>query len=133
MAIVVSAKQEIRIGGSECVQGNAPEGCYSAVFEDDVETGYFYALDHSVEGQPIQDAVHIYNVANVSDKNLPSEIKIAWSVDNTKTVLLINNYPHAVFDSSAKRGFCRTGFPAPDPRSGWSGHEWSEESLDLFA
>ena len=133
MGIVVTAKQTIRIGEPMHVQGDAPEGSHSAVFEDDGDTGYFYALDYGSDGQPIQNALHIYNVANISDKHLPSEIKVGWSVDNEKVVLLINDYPHAVFDFSSKRGYCRTGFPAPARDSGWIGHEWSDESLELFA
>jgi len=133
MGIVVTAKQSIRVGEPGHVQGNAPDGSYSAVFEDDGDTGYFYALDYRSGGQPIQNALHIYNVASVTDKHLPSEIKIGWSVDSAKVVLLINGYPHGVFDFSSKRGYCRTGFPAPAHDSGWTGHEWSEASLELFA
>ncbi|HET8637775.1 MAG TPA: DUF2251 domain-containing protein, partial [Acidobacteriaceae bacterium] len=70
---------------------------------------------------------------SVTDKHLPSEIKIGWSVDSQKVVLLINGYPHAVFDFSAKHGYCRTGFPPPAHDSGWTGHGWSEDSLELFA
>ena len=133
MAIVVTAKQTIHVGNPDSVQGNAPEGSYSAVFEDDGDTGYFYALDFGLGGQPIQNALHIYNAASVTDKHLPSEIKIGWSVDSQKVVLLINGYPHAVFDFSAKYGYCRTGFPSPAHGSDWTGHKWSEDSLELFA
>ncbi|MDO5624815.1 MAG: DUF2251 domain-containing protein [Pseudomonadota bacterium] len=133
MAIFVTAKQNIRIGNSKHVEGKAPEGNYSAVFEDDGNTGYFYALDYSRENQPIQNALHIYDVASITDKHLPSEIKIGWSMDSNKVVLLINEYPHAVFDFFSKRGYCRNEFPPPTKNSGWSGHEWSDESIELFA
>ncbi len=133
MTIVVTAKQSIRIGEPGYIQSDAPAGSYSAVFEDDGDTGYFYALDYGPGGQPIQNAVHVYKVANVSDRHLPSEIKIGWSVDSEKVVLLINDYPHAVFDFCSKRGYCRTGFPPPACDSGWTGHEWSDDSIDLFA
>lgn len=133
MGIIVTAKQTIRVGNSSHVQGNAPEGSYSAVFEDDGDTGYFYALDYGPGGQPIQNALHIYNVASISDKNPPSEVKIGWSVDSEKVVLLINGYPHAVFDFASKRGYCRTGFPAPALNSGWIGHGWTDDALELFA
>jgi hypothetical protein len=132
MPIAITAARSIRVGEPEHVQGNAPEGRYSAVFEDDGETGYFYALDFGGGGQPIQNAVHIYNVADVSDKHRPSTIEIGWSPDSAKVVLLINDYPHAVFDFASKRGFCRTGFPSPAQGSGWLGHEWSDDSLELF-
>jgi len=132
MPIVITAARNIWVGEPGHVQGNAPEGRYSAVFEDDGETGYFYALDLGAAEQPIQNAVQIYNVARVSDKHLPSEVKIGWSQDNAKVALLINDYPHAVFDFASKRGFCRSGFPPPAHSSGWSGHVWSDDSLELF-
>ena len=105
----------------------------SAVFEDDGETGYFYAVDRSVREQPIQDALHIYNVASVTDKVRPSTVKIGWADDGLKAVLLINDYPHAVFDFAAQQGYCRTGFPPPGVGP-WSqqGHEWNEACIALF-
>ena len=41
---------------------------HSASFEDDGETGYFYALDLTRSDNMIVDAVQIYSVANVSDR-----------------------------------------------------------------
>jgi hypothetical protein len=134
MPIQITAEQEITIGQEISVFGEAPSGSFAAVFEDDGETGYFYALDNSINEQPIQDAVHIYNVQNVTDKDKPSLVKIGWSVDSTKVVLLINAYPHAIFDFSARQGYCRTGFP-PSPSDGlWSanGHSWVDSAVDLF-
>lgn len=37
---------------------------HSAFFEDDGETGYFYALDLNRSENMILDALHIYNVAD---------------------------------------------------------------------
>lgn len=106
---------------------------YSVVFEDDGETGYFYAILREDNGdQPILDAMHIYNVRDVVDKNKSSEIKIFWSKDGLKSVLVINDYPHAVFDFESKRGYCRTNFPPPD--NSWTkfSHEWTDDALKLF-
>lgn len=133
MSIIVTAQQRIRIGDPTHVQGDAPEGSHSAVFEDDGDTGYFYALDFSADDEPVRDGMHIYNVAGVGDRHIPSDVVIGWSADGTRAVLLINDCPHAVFDFSAKRGFCRTGFPVPEKESEWSGHAWSDEALELFA
>lgn len=135
MSIQVTAEQELTVGKATVIESKAPDGPFAAVFEDDGETGYFYALDTSVGGQQIQDAVHIYNVANVSDRSQPSTVKIGWSMDGHKVALLINNHPHAVFDFSGKRGYCRTGFP-PALRTGeWStnGHAWDEACIALFS
>jgi len=135
MSINVVAEEEFLVGAEIVVMGYAPEGNLSAVFEDDGDTGYFYALDGSVGENSIQDAVHIYNVANVTDREKPSKVTIGWSQDHQKVVLLINDYPHAVFDFVEKQGFCRTGLPPPNSKGEWSirGHEWSETAIKLFA
>lgn len=134
MPIQVTAEHEFSVGAATTVEGAAPNGPFVAVFEDDESTGYFYALDTSRDGNPIQDALHIYNVANVTDRHKPSIIKIGWSNDSIKVVLLINGYPHAVFDFNAKQGYCRTGFPPSAMSSGWSteGHKWAEAAIQLF-
>ena len=134
MPIQITAEESMSVGNSSVVEGPAPESHYVAIFEDDGDTGYFYALDPSLKGNPIQDAVHIYNVSNVTDREKPSVFKIGWSTDSKKVVLLINGYPHAVFDFEVKRGYCRTGFPPPTTEGSWSGgsHEWDENALQLL-
>jgi len=134
MAIQVVAEQEFLVGTPIVLQGAAPDGPFVAVFEDDGDTGYFYALDTSTEGNPFQDAVHIYNTVNVTDREKPLRAAIGWSIDNKKVVLLINDYPHAIFDFVGRQGYCRTGFPPPNPNGQWSidGHSWSESAIELF-
>ena len=51
---------------------------FAVVFEDDGQTGYFYALDTRNEQQPIATALHIYNVDNVTDAQLLGKIQICW-------------------------------------------------------
>ena len=131
MSVNVVAKQQINLGTEKFVEGAAPDGSFAVVFEDDGDAGYFYALDRSQPGQSIQDAMHIYNVANVTDKHLPSMVELGWSNDNCKAVLLINDYAHAIFDFSAKRGYCRTGFSPPSKH--WQGHDWDDSAFKLFA
>jgi hypothetical protein len=135
MPIQITAEQEFLVGQPTVVEGAAPEGSFVAVFEDDEATGYFYALDRSDKDQPIQDALQIYNVTNVTDREKPSIAKIGWSLDSQKVVLLINGHPHAAFDFSAKQGYCRTGFPPPAQDCSWGsqGHEWQEAAIQLFS
>ncbi|NER61178.1 DUF2251 domain-containing protein [Pseudomonas sp. MAFF212428] len=133
MPVYLAAEQELIVGRTLVVEAPAQEGPYVVVFEDDEDTAYFYALDTSADDNPIQDALHIYNASDVSDKEKPSTVKIGWSMDHTKAVLLINDYPHAVFDFQARQGYCRTAFP-PATGNGWSenGHEWNDDVLGLF-
>jgi hypothetical protein len=116
---------QLLVGTPVIIDSSAPVGPFAAVFEDNAETGYFYALDPRVEAQPILDALLVYNVASVIDRNLTSELGIAWSSDGARVVLYINGHAHAGFDFTGHRGYCRSNFP---PTSTWSvgGHAWDE-------
>jgi len=127
------AEQEIHVGEKVIIEGPSPAPPFVAVFEDDCETGYFYAVDRSRNKKAILDALHIYNVEQITDRNLPSTVKIVWSMDYKKAALLINGFPHAVFDFINRRGYCRDGFPPPNGIE-WSsgGHYWDEAALQYF-
>lgn len=107
-----------------------PEG---TVFEDDGETGYFYAVqppDHK-----IYDGVSIYNVEAVVDRDRESWVEIMWSNDGFKSALFINDYPHAVFDFSSRRGYCRSNFPNfSTSNEGWrrDAHCWDDAVMVNF-
>lgn len=102
-------------GENVFVESTAAENNYGVVFEDDTETGYFYALEISPEGeQRILDALHIYEVENVTGSEKPHALKIIWSTDWLKCALVINNYCHAVFDFKNHGGYNRNAFPPPN-------------------
>lgn len=127
------AEQTFQVGANFSTARDSPCGQHSALFEDDGETGYFYAIDLTQLDNMILDAVHIYNVANVVDRSRPSAFSIVWSDDGLKCALLINGHPHAAFDFSSKRGYCRTNspnFPVPS-RGCWpsSDHSWSDDAV----
>jgi len=60
---------------------------------------------------PILDAVHIYNVADLIDRHLESDVEIHWSADGLKAGLLINEYLYAVLDFAAHKAYSRSNFP----------------------
>jgi hypothetical protein len=123
----------LHVGRKEMFHADSPAGRFSAFFEDDGETGYFYAFDQQRGPEnPIVDAVHIYDVANVTDAHRPSKLSIVWSADGDKCALLINNFPHAAFDFTARRGYCRTNFPNFRDSEIWirSDHSWSEKAIE---
>ena len=128
----ITVVQEISVGTKVVVDGPSPSTQYAVVFEDDGDTGYFYGLDKAKKDNPILDALQIYNVENITDRNIPSTVQIVWSADGLKSALLINKYPHAIFDFQAKRGYCRTGFPPPAKTWSAQGHEWDDKAQDLF-
>jgi hypothetical protein len=114
------------------VEGPSPCTSFSAVFEDDGETGYFYGLDASRKENLILDALHVYNVGGLKDRDKPSRLEIVWSLDGLRVILYINEYPHAAFDFVKRRGYCRTGFPSSTSEYSLDGHEWSDEVLEHF-
>jgi hypothetical protein len=133
MAGIIVAEENINVGEETVVEGASPSTQYLAVFEDDGQTGYLYGCDMSRENI-IVDAMQIYNVKDVTDKHLPSQVIIAWSEDGLKVGLFINRYPYAIFDFADKRGYCRTNFPPPSKE--WSefheNHEWNESAVELI-
>ena len=132
MAAELVAEQVITVGEPVVVEGKSPSTDYCVVFEDDGETGYLYAVDLATPEQMIMDAVHIYNVCDVTDRHKPSIVRLAWSRDGLKAMLTINAYPHAIFDFHAQNGYCRTGFPPSNESWSLKGHDWSEDALNLF-
>jgi hypothetical protein len=132
MPLTVTAELVFRSGVEAVPEGPSPAHAIGVLFEDDGETGYFYALEPERAANPIVDAMQIYNAAAVMDSDRASRAEILWSSDGLKAGLRINGHVHAVFDFTAKRGFCRSNFPAPN--SAWTSfdHRWSDEALDLL-
>src|SRR6476659_4698216 len=95
-------------GDETWLASDSPTSRYSAIFEDNGETGYFYAYERAQPEGAILDALHIYNVRNVVDREIPTRAEIRWSPDGLKAALLLNDYPHAVIDFPARRASCRT-------------------------
>ena len=116
------------------ITSESPSQPLGTFFEDEGDTGYFYAL--TLPEHHIVDAVHIYNVRSVVDRDRKSEVEILWSSDGFKSALLINNYVHAVFDFCAKRGYCRTDFPnfPNNQDDDWrkDTHRWDDVVMDYF-
>jgi hypothetical protein len=130
--MIVDVEETINVGTETFVASDSPSARYAVVFEDNGETGYFYAIQFTKEPgeHEIMNAMSIYDVENVIDKHKPSVLNIVWSDDGLKAALVLNGYAHAVFDFSQKRGYCLRNFP--EPQSDWSGHEWSPDALNFF-
>ena len=128
----LGAKKTIKPGDEVIVESDAPDGGRGVVFEDDGRTGYFYARDYSVPDQLFVDALHIYSLKELADAHIPSELHILWSEDGKKAVLILNRYPHAVFDFTEKCGYSRDQFPEPDPTSGWRHAEYMDSLRSHF-
>jgi len=132
MEPILGAKETIFPGSETVVESDAEEGNRGVVFEDDGQTGYFYARDFSVEDHLFVDALHIYSVKGLKDPDLATHLHILWSKDFTKAVLILNKKPHAMFDFATKCGYSRDLFPAPDPKTGWSHKPWDDSLRSHF-
>lgn len=109
-------EQPYTAGEDTFVECTSSENNYGVVFEDDTDTGYFYAieLEPATGGQRILDALHIYNIEDIPEEEKDGIIKIIWSTDWLRCALIIDSYCHAVFDFEHQGGYCRNEFPPPN-------------------
>jgi len=103
-------EETFSVGQDTFFESISSTSSFGVTFEDDLTTGYFYAVDTNPRLK-ILDALHVYNVSDVIDKAKPCKIQIAWSDDGQIASLLINSCCHAIFDFEARAGYCRNGFP----------------------
>ena len=99
------------------VDSVSEETPYAVAFEDDTDTGYFYALqvvDREKGEQRILDAVHIYNIEEIEASEKPWNLKIIWSKDWLRCALVINGNCQAVFDFEHQGGYNLNEFPPPN-------------------
>ncbi len=135
MSLKIVARETFQVGRPLVVDADSPLGRYASVFEDDGQTGVFYAVDTDVEdGNPVQDALLVYRVADVTDGDRPSTLEIGWSEDGLKALLLINDAPHAAFDFAHRQGWCLTELPEAALNEAWStpSRRWSDAVEALF-
>jgi hypothetical protein len=129
----------LHLGAPTVIESYADKTPFGAVFEDDGKLGYFYAVDLR-HGDPIMlDAVYVYHITPVVDHLVPEldafhayEARIVWSQDQQRVALLLDGYPHAAFDFTRNRAYCRSNFPSA---SAWSpeGHEWDQHAVDFLS
>lgn len=115
--MILGIEETFEIGKDTFFNSDSPITSYYVIFEDDLTTGYFYAVEKKSNLQ-ILDALHIYNAIDVIDKDKLCEIRIIWSNNGLVVFLLINGYCHALFDFENQAGYCRTAFPKS--QSNWT-------------
>ena len=106
--------EEIKIGDGCFIQSEDAEHDFVVVFEDDRETGYFYAAEKDATGSlSILDMLFIYDAQHISGSEKHAKLSVLWSTDWQRCGLILNNTCHAVFDFHNKAGYNITGFPPP--------------------
>jgi len=92
--------------GTECfLDSVSPSTQYAVVFEEDGATGYFYALDTSLSGQQIVNAVHVYNVGEGQRAGEVVHLEVVWSADGLRAGLKRNDQLAAALDFSSSTGW----------------------------
>ena len=129
-----SQAQAVRIGSKFVLQEDSPSRLSTVVFEDDGETGYFYALAPTSSGElELLDALHIYNAeADLRDTDI--RLELLWDEQGTRAGLRINASLWAAFDFDSETGWSRSNFPPPAGRWQMAGArpDWSDEIIKLF-
>ena len=88
----LGAEAKITIGTPDtCVDSTSEGGTTGVVFEDDGTTGYLYAVRPGTTME-LFDALHIYDVANVVDRQTPVTLQVFWDVAGTAAVLLLKGF-----------------------------------------
>jgi hypothetical protein len=122
--------QVTKIGTPLVLRSDAPAGAPSVMFEDDGDTGYFYAIEPRGEAMELLDALHVYN-AEADLRGVDCRLELLWSADGRKAGLRLNGALWAVFDFDAEQGRCRSNYPPPAGR--WQAPErpaWHDSLLD---
>ncbi len=116
--MLLALEETLIIGTESFFKSGSPVHHFAVVFEDNTETGYFYAVD-LINGLHILDALHIYNVEDVVDGQKPGKVQIWWNDAGNIASLLINSYFHAIIDFSRHAGYCRNAFPPANDKWSW--------------
>ncbi len=108
------------------------------VFEDEGVAAYAYACDRSQETQEqaILDAMLIYNVASLEDRERERLAAVQWSADGVEAVLYLDGTAQALIDFGRHEACCRTNFPnfmeSEQDRWRQSSHAWEPARLERF-
>ena len=125
-------RQRFRPGTATWIASDSPSSSFSAVFEDDGSTAYFYAYDRG-SGAGVLDALQIYNVGSAADPGRESQAEVQWSPDGLKAGLLLNDQLQAIIDFEARVAYCRSNYPPPG--GAWASTArapWREELAGLL-
>jgi len=120
-------------GEDTFIESFSAENNYGVVFEDDGETGYFYAVEKDKDGPGLRvlDALHIYEadeflaakeaIAGASGGAPPkeqtektSQLLIIWSRDWMKCALVVDGQCQAIYNFETQRGYNINEFPPPN-------------------
>lgn len=120
-------------GEDTFIESFSAENNYGVVFEDDGETGYFYAVEKDKDGPGLRvlDALHIYQadeflaakeaIAGASGGAPPKEqtektsrLLIIWSRDWMKCALVVDGQCQAIYNFETQGGYNINEFPPPN-------------------
>lgn len=118
-------------GTKTVLESDGPRAPHKVVFEDDGDTGSFYAHDRSrPEEDRVVDCLAVYVVGTLPLPLKPHFVRIQWARDGAKAAIFLNGRAYAVFDFDHQRGYSRTNSPMPET-SPWPRAEqlWDDRAL----
>ena len=126
--------EKISIGEPIVIQSTAPENQYMVVFEDDGETGYFYAAEHDKQGEVtvVHDMLFIYDVESVAIAARKVSLSIVWSRNWLGCGLILDDVCHALVDFENHAGYNLAAFPPPGAWSSTQSRKLTKEMVDAF-
>ncbi|MES1160039.1 MAG: DUF2251 domain-containing protein [Bacteroidota bacterium] len=127
-------EQDFVPGQDNFIESFSPENNYGVVFEDDGETGYFYAVEKDKDGSGLRvlDALHIYEAEEfLATKEaisgaasgappkggkavMTSRLLIIWARDWMKCALVIDGQCQAIYNFETQGGYNLNEFPPPN-------------------
>jgi hypothetical protein len=125
-------RQQFRPGTATCIASDSLSSPFSAVFEDDGATAYFYAYDRGSD-PGVLDALHIYTLPVIVNPDGKWQAEIQWSPDGLKAGLLINDKLHAIIDFQAHVAYSR--YDTKPPAGAWASAArapWRDELASLL-
>src|SRR5690349_18834285 len=118
-------KENIVIGNERFIESVASDAEFAVMFEDDGETGYFYAAekDAGTGAVTVLDMLFIYDVEQVPKEKRAATLALVWSTGWKQCALVLDDTCHAIFDFQNKAGYNLAGFPPPNI--------WEQKSRNL--
>src|SRR5687768_4983642 len=97
--------EEIKPGEGCFIQSESAEHAFVVVFEDDNETGYFYAAEKDATGSlSILDMLFVYDAQQVSAKEKKAKLSILWLTNCRRFALIFINTAILFFNFKTKEG-----------------------------
>lgn len=127
-SFLTGAKASIRPTDKVIIEATSPNNNRHCVFEDDGETGYFYALEKDASSYSMVNALLIYQYPNGNTDDRPFSLELKWSEQSHMCALVISDGLHGLFDWNNQVAYNGSGFPKG--LNGWTNKDDLEAAVN---